>query len=69
VVEAVNGQLCHCAYHVGQMVLTGKMTKGPHWQSLGIPKTQSQAFNGATFAEAKKVAHFSDEILEKKIKH
>ncbi|RBL91891.1 DUF1572 family protein [Chitinophaga flava] len=45
VLDAVNRQLGHVAYHVGQMVFLGKMILGENWQSLSIPKGQSEAFN------------------------
>lgn len=45
IVEAVNRQLAHYAGHVGQIILLGKICKGPDWISLSIPKGQSQAFN------------------------
>lgn len=45
IIEAVNRQLAHYAYHVGQMVFLGKMICGSDWKSLSIPKGGSQAFN------------------------
>ena len=37
--------LAHISYHVGQLVLLGRMyTAGP-WQSLSIPRGESEAFN------------------------
>ncbi|WP_224488098.1 DUF1572 family protein [Robertkochia flava] len=45
VMEALNRQLGHYAYHVGQMVFLGKMICGEQWKSLSIPKGQSEAFN------------------------
>lgn len=45
VVEAIHRQLTHYAYHVGQMVLLGKIIKNKGWQVLSIPKGQSSAFN------------------------
>lgn len=45
VTEAINRQLGHYAYHVGQIVFLGKMIKGNAWKSLSIPKGQSSAFN------------------------
>lgn len=38
VVEALNRQLTHYAYHIGQIVFIGKMLKGNVWKSLSIPK-------------------------------
>lgn len=45
VIEATNRQLCHYAYHVGQMVLIGKMLIGEKWESLSIPRGKSKEFN------------------------
>jgi len=41
VIAATNRQLCHYAYHVGQMVLIGKMLLGEKWDSLSTPKGKS----------------------------
>ncbi|WPQ66136.1 DUF1572 family protein [Chitinophaga sancti] len=45
VVDAINRQLMHVPYHVGQIVYLGKILKGDKWLSLSIPKGGSQAFN------------------------
>jgi len=65
VVEAVNRQLAHYAYHVGQIVFIGRMIKGEGWQSLSIPKGQSSAYNEKHFAQPKRREHFTDEFLDK----
>ncbi len=49
VVDAINRQLAHIPYHVGQMVYLGKMILKDQWDSLSIPKGQSEAFNKAKF--------------------
>ena len=66
IVEAVNRQMSHYAYHVGQIVFIGRMIKGSEWQSLSIPKGASKAYNAAKFAQEKHQAHFTDEYLDKK---
>lgn len=38
VMEAINRQLTHYAYHVGQMIYIGKMVRNEGWKSLSIPK-------------------------------
>jgi Protein of unknown function (DUF1572) len=38
VVEAINSQLAHYAYHVGQIVQIAKHLAGPSWTSLSIPR-------------------------------
>ncbi|MCC6257799.1 MAG: DUF1572 family protein [Chitinophagaceae bacterium] len=45
VVSAINRQLTHYAYHVGQIVYVGKLLKGSAWKSLSIPKRQSAQYN------------------------
>lgn len=66
VVDAINRQLCHYAYHVGQMAYLGKMMQNEQWQSLSIPKGQSTGYNANKFAQPKSQQHFTDEYLEKK---
>jgi len=51
VVDAINRQLSHYPYHVGQIVFIGKMIAGPKWNSLSIPKGQSGAFNSEKFGK------------------
>ena len=45
VVDAINRQLAHIPYHVGQIVYIGKMLLQEHWESLSIPKGKSDDFN------------------------
>lgn len=63
VMEAINRQLAHYPYHVGQIVFIGKMITGGSWKSLSIPRGGSSAFNAEKFAEPKHNAHFTDEVL------
>jgi len=53
VIEAINRQLAHYASHVGQIVLLGKMIKGPDWISPSIPKGESKTFNQKMFGTPK----------------
>ena len=64
VLEAINRQLAHYPYHIGQIVFIGKMAAG-QWNSLSIPKGNSQAYNADKFAQEKKPGHFTDEYLKK----
>jgi hypothetical protein len=43
--QAINRQLTHYAYHIGQIVLVAKETKGSKWNSLSVPKNRSKEFN------------------------
>lgn len=45
VVGALDRQLSHHAYHVGQIVLLAKHFAGSAWKTLSIPRGESQAFN------------------------
>ena len=45
VTEAINRQMMHYAYHIGQIVLLGKQIKGSNWKSLSIPIGQSKRYN------------------------
>jgi hypothetical protein len=45
VIDAINRQLAHYSYHVGQIVYLGRWMKDSTWQSLSIPKNESMTFN------------------------
>ncbi len=45
VLQALNRQLAHYAYHIGQIVFLAKHFRGAEWKSLSVPKGQSEAFN------------------------
>jgi Protein of unknown function (DUF1572) len=47
VIEAINRQLTHYAYHVGQIVLLAKHFRSGAWQSLSIPRGKSEEFSSA----------------------
>ena len=51
VVDAINRQLAHYPYHVGQIVFIGKMLTNNNWASLTIPKGKTQEFNAKKFVE------------------
>ena len=42
VVEAINRQLTHYAYHVGQIVYIGKHLRSDEWKSLSIPRKKAE---------------------------
>ena len=60
--DAMNRQLAHYAYHVGQIVYIGRMLKNDHWTSLSIPKGASKRFNQKKFSKGKHGGHFSDDL-------
>ena len=45
VMQCINRQLAHYAYHVGQIVLLAKHAASDRWQSLSIPRERSAEFN------------------------
>lgn len=49
IIEALNRQLGHYAYHTGQIVMTAKSIRGNQWKSLTIPKGKSEDFNKTMF--------------------
>ena len=44
-IDAINRQLAHYPYHVGQIIYLAKLIKKEDWQNLSIAKGQSQQFN------------------------
>ncbi len=60
VTEAINRQLAHVPYHVGQIVFAAKMLGQNGWESLSIPKKQSEAYNAARFSAAPDRKFFTD---------
>lgn len=67
VTEAINRQLAHYPYHVGQIVFIGKMLCNDKWTSLSIPKGNSQEYNSDKFSKPKHTQHFTDEFISKPI--
>src|SRR5271167_402745 len=45
VLQAINRQVAHYAYHVGQIVFLAKHWKGAEWKTLSVPKGKSEQFN------------------------
>ena len=45
IVEAINRQLTHYSYHVGQIVFLAKHFKSADWKTLSVPKNKSSEFN------------------------
>lgn len=45
VIDAINRQLAHYPYHIGQILHIAKTIKGKNWKNLSIPKGESQAYN------------------------
>ncbi|MEO7800847.1 MAG: DUF1572 family protein [Ginsengibacter sp.] len=64
VIEAINRQVAHYAYHVGQIVFIGKMLLNENWKTLSIAKGTSQHCNADKFSQPKTRTHFTDEFLQ-----
>lgn len=62
VVEAINRQLAHYAYHIGQMVFIGKMIRNSEWESLSIPKGKSKIYNESRFEKPKERKCFTNDF-------
>jgi hypothetical protein len=60
VLEALQRQLAHYAYHIGQLVFVARELAGSDWTSLTIPKNQSDSFNQEKFAKEKSQTFFTD---------
>lgn len=45
VVQAIDRQMTHYAYHIGQMVFLAKHFRSTEWQSLSVPRNRSAGFN------------------------
>jgi len=60
VMDALQRQLTHYAYHVGQILYIGKIIKGDEWKSLSVPKGHSAGFNAEKFQKEKTIRHFTD---------
>lgn len=69
VTEAINRQLAHYPYHVGQIVFIGKMVCSSAWTSLSIPKGNSTNYNADKFSQPKRKEHFTTEYIAKNPDH
>ncbi|MFH7011168.1 DUF1572 family protein [Flavobacterium sp. FlaQc-52] len=65
VIEAINRQLAHYPYHIGQIVFYAKQLKKDDWNSLSIPKNKSGNYNAEKFAKEKEIKNFTDDELKK----
>jgi uncharacterized damage-inducible protein DinB len=53
IVQAINRQLTHYSYHVGQIVFLAKHLQSANWKSLSVPRGHSAAFNADVAAGRK----------------
>src|SRR5216684_317186 len=61
VIQAINRQLAHYAYHTGQIVFLAKHFKSSEWQSLSVPRNRSAEFNAHLEEKAKESSTTSSE--------
>ena len=45
VMQAINRQIAHYSYHVGQIVFLAKHLQSERWKSLSVPRKGSADFN------------------------
>ncbi|MFZ1322801.1 MAG: DUF1572 family protein [Ignavibacteria bacterium] len=45
VIEAINRQLSHYSYHIGQIIYIAKQIRNKNWNPLSIPRGKSDEFN------------------------
>jgi len=50
VMQAINRQIAHYAYHCGQIVFLAKHFKASEWKSLSVPRNKSAEFNRRVLA-------------------
>ena len=58
VVECIHRQLCHYSYHIGQIVMIGRVICGEKWKTLSIQKGESKQYNSLKFSNKKEVKNF-----------
>lgn len=45
VMQAINRQIAHYTFHIGQIVMMAKHLSHEHWTSITIPRNQSNSYN------------------------
>ena len=53
IVQAINRQMTHYAYHIGQIVFLAKHFRSTEWNSLSVPRNKSAEFNAKMQSQAK----------------
>jgi Protein of unknown function (DUF1572) len=57
VLQAINRQIAHYAYHVGQIVFLAKHLKASAWKTLSVPRGKSTDYNAAMQSNRPKEFH------------
>jgi hypothetical protein len=68
VLQAINRQLTHYAYHIGQIVFLAKHFAGSRWKSLSIPKRKSKEFEVSKRGEILKMKPGGQKPKKRKIR-
>ncbi|MDE3196970.1 MAG: DUF1572 family protein, partial [Acidobacteriota bacterium] len=50
VMQAINRQMAHYPYHIGQIVMLAKHFQSTGWESLTVPRGRSEEFNRKVLA-------------------
>ena len=66
ILEAINRQIAHYSYHVGQIVYIAKLMSKQEWKSLSIPRNKSSEYNAAKFSQEKGSRNFTDDWIDRK---
>jgi len=66
VMEAINRQIAHYSYHVGQIVYVSKLRISTDWMSLSIPRNKSAEYNSTKFSQEKGPRDFTGDWVDKK---
>jgi hypothetical protein len=64
ILEAINRQVSHYAYHAGQIVYIAKMVAKDNWHTLSIARNKSRDYNAGKFAQEKELRDFSKDLLK-----
>lgn len=62
VLEAINRQICHYPYHIGQLVYIAKMIKNDDWKTLSVARNKSSEYNKEKFNLKKVRKHFTEDL-------
>lgn len=62
VVEAINRQLTHYSYHVGQIVFLAKHLRSTNWKTLSVPRNRSAEYNRHLSEQQERGIEKSDRI-------
>lgn len=65
ILEAINRQIAHYSYHVGQIVYISKLRVKGEWNSLSIPRNKSDEYNAGKFSQEKEKRNFTDDRIKK----